>query len=833
MTHEKLESDYEDTTSTSNKTKPSNKFVANFQSLFKDLRPPRIKWFISPIAVVIYSTIFNVVDQILFAKFTRQFHMANPIDIIFLFLDLFIFLVVIYEQNYYDEDTAFKNKYHQVAHFIVVKILKKLLWLVLLAACIVQVVIISQGKLSNPLNISDSYMDSLNMTSNERAGYFIITLISLICNGALLGIWWSTNISSVYLLYASVNLITVLISVSIVQINISYINTTGGSARKLHNLFILTGTFMACQSGIGLCIVLLINEKNRLKDFIGKIIFFYDAYVIILFSLLLACTIVSGIYYDYKALFPISIFVLFLCSCICSVVAFFCTRYFRLRGGGFTKDYEVEEYDLLSLTPHQKQGWGKLIDLNNKHNGGISGDYVISLMENYMKAELDGMTCKVLRVYKKDDSSNNNNNNNNNNNSHNNHNNHNNSNNNSNNNNNGQANKQASRSSKHLNAAFDILDHESVLFLDTPTLTEETSIRDEYRPLSKNQLKRLAKKNQKEKKKMEMKSLENNTEKFYQELMNTEALVLLTIVEEFDLTERIPGWFGKKLNKHFGKNSRFPWLCIRFGLLGFHWPFKRATFYCSSTKKPVARGAAVLYAISKWNEKNEKLTVLLDPTYKDVNFEAGITSSGWYKINLPNSHIIDLRPFKNQTSTEYFKAIKYRNQENSFKQAKGQVIETNIFNYENCQEIITMNQNIANNRQLSGQSSQLLEPDWQFIYNLGNCTNEKKYRSLLFLKVDDQIIASCVIFRLGDTMTSDIQGLDHAISKQYKAYFVMMQEVIKIGLREGVKFIDFGPTTEDAKVTIGCNVVPLCGSIYPNKKCLGPIIKFAASKVDV
>ena len=76
-------------------------------------------------------------------------------------------------------------------------------------------------------------------------------------------------------------------------------------------------------------------------------------------------------------------------------------------------------------------------------------------------------------------------------------------------------------------------------------------------------------------------------------------------------------------------------------------------------------------------------------------------------------------------------------------------------------------------------------------------------RSLLFLKVDDQIIASCVIFRLGDTMTSDIQGLDHAISKQYKAYFVMMQEVIKIGLREGVKFIDFGPTTEDAKVTIG------------------------------
>ena len=27
--------------------------------------------------------------------------------------------------------------------------------------------------------------------------------------------------------------------------------------------------------------------------------------------------------------------------------------------------------------------------------------------------------------------------------------------------------------------------------------------------------------------------------------MNTEALILLTIVEEFDLSERIPGWIGK------------------------------------------------------------------------------------------------------------------------------------------------------------------------------------------------------------------------------------------------------------------------------------------------
>ena len=104
-------------------------------------------------------------------------------------------------------------------------------------------------------------MDILNMTNHEKTGYFVINLINLVFNGALLGIWWSTNISSVYLLFASINFINILIAISLVQINISYFNVTSGSVKKIHNLFIITGTFMTGQSAIGLSIVLLINEK--------------------------------------------------------------------------------------------------------------------------------------------------------------------------------------------------------------------------------------------------------------------------------------------------------------------------------------------------------------------------------------------------------------------------------------------------------------------------------------------------------------------------------------------------------------------------------------------
>jgi hypothetical protein len=387
--------------------------------------------------------------------------------------------------------------------------------------------------------------------------------------------------------------------------------------------------------------------------------------------------------------------------------------------------------------------------------------------------------------------------------------------------------------SRHLDKTWDYLDKDSVLFEKGNFTQYDANSLDEFKPLSKNQAKKLAKKQKDSKLQNQIEEIQAESKRFYNELMETEALVLLTVITEFDLTERIPGTVGKNLHKWFGKGSRYPILCIKFGLLGFHWPFKRSTFYCSSTKKPVARSASIMYSIAKWNKNNEKCTILLDPTYKHDYSETGIKFSGWIKVALPNSHIIDLRPYKNSSLTQYFKGVKYRSQANTFAQANGEVVETFDFTTENCQIIVDMNKKIAESRTEGNQSDTLLHPTAQFIQGIGMHYNESKYRSLLYLKVDNKIIASCVIFRLGDTITSDIQGLDGEVSKKYKAYFVMMQEVIRIALDEKISFVDFGPTTETAKVSIGCEVVPLVGSLYPKNKLLGPIIKLAASKVDV
>ncbi|KAK6459375.1 uncharacterized protein RJT20DRAFT_113501 [Scheffersomyces xylosifermentans] len=804
-------------------------------------------WFVSKFALVFYSFFFNLLSVCIYGAFARKGDDSEEGGTFGLVLDVFIIIVLLLERLMNSPKYAHKkNKIYNV----VMKNLKRLFWLLILIDCILKVVRITTGTVGNPINIHTDGLPNDGMTSQQRGGYVSVVIISLIFDCALLSIWWEASIQTFHVIFIACNILQFLIAVTIMQVNLGHINLSFlNGIKKVQNLYVLTGAFAMGQAIIGLFLCVILNEKNRLNEIIGKMVLLYDVYLACIALLSLGCFCSSFYYLNSKYGFPISVPILFAVLLIVDCVSYICTRYFRVRYSN--TNYVVEEYDLTSLTKQQKAGWAKLIDLNRRYNSGITGDQIISLMENYYTAELEGMRCKVLRVYKKkkdkkekkknksnddillkeneeknsdkegsvdikggaDE--------------------------------NGQKNLLANPplkeikfpklSAKDVTEAWDALDKEVVVFLPEQNLSDELPDEDleEFKPLSKNQLKKLQKKAKPKKQQMDMDSLSNNTEKFYNELKNTEALVLLTIIDSFDLTERIPGFAGKVLSKLFGKNSKYPILCIKFGLLGFHWPFKRSTFFCSATKKPIARSAAVMYSISEWNKNNEKCTILLDPTYKDDFSEPGIRFSGWYKINLPNSHIIDLRPFRNKTAADYFKAVKYRSQENTFKADSGVVIETYDFDEKNCSDVVNMNQNIANSRSESGQSSTLLNPDWEFISRLGNYTNEEKYRSLLFLKVDDRIIASCVIFRLGETITSDIQGLDHEISKKYKAYFVMMQEVIKIALKEHVSFVDFGPTTENAKVDIGCKVVPLLGSIYPRNKIMGPLVQFAADQVDV
>lgn len=486
----------------------------------------------------------------------------------------------------------------------------------------------------------------------------------------------------------------------------------------------------------------------------------------------------------------------------------------------------VEEIDLNSLTTKQLEAYANLIETYNKHHPGApSGHEALSLMMAYSNITgHDSLSCVVLRVYqpKADE-------------------------------------KRENRIrqwafEKYIPQSYDEISAWKNLDRGHVLSRQETGI--EYQPppqqepqppeISKNKLKRMQKKKNKGNKKKEdcinfpletPKSAEEIQQEieFNTKLMSTEALVLLTRIESYDLTGTLTGRLGSIIQSMFGSKSRWKALCVRLGVLGFHWPFRQATFYCGKSRRPVARSAAVLRAITEWNKglpTSERCTVHLDPKYEEDSSELAIKPSGWNGVRLPPSHIIDLRPYRNKTVYEYLKIIKYRNQDAAFKRANGEVIESDSFTKEECSEIIDLWWKIAQKRTDEGHTAVLADPTPNVIEHLGkNEYHQSHYRTLLFLKVGGKTIASCVLFRLGDTITSDLQGLDQDLSKTYKAYFVMMQETIKIALKEGISFVDFGPTTSEAKVHIGAKSTPLKGGMHATSSALNLAIKLAAKNV--
>jgi len=571
------------------------------------------------------------------------------------------------------------------------------------------------------------------------------------------------------------------------------------------------GIVVAFASGVGFVSSMALDATNRLSD-IGSTL--STTYLLAEFAAL-----IIGIVYFSMSCQNIHLFLSYqwalrnvLIANICCASAAMLLSFFgilammKVRQRPMT-DLKVEEYDLNKLSEEQLAVWIRLIDTYHKQEGKnpdtAAGFEAISLFKAYINSPMPHMNCRVLRVF------------------------------------------DAGAKAYEKIRAWDNLDNhaafdadEASLINDKEVLINNSTDGDSKAQgqggggLSKNAAKRAklkaAKKaakrgdsaaatNVHEQLQQSPEEIRRDTQ-FRNDLISTEALVLLTCIEDYDLLSAVKStWYGKILSKLIGAESPLKLTCIRFGLLATHWPFRQSMVFTSHTRKPNARAAAVCRAIASYNcalPKNKRCTMILNPTVAHLGMEQVLKPSGWLSVPLPPSHVVDLRPYKKYTLNEYLKKIKYRDQSKAFKRANGEVIETTDFNEINCSKAISLWWNIASKRTADGNTSVLANPTVEFLESLGSVSNEKGSRSLLFLKVDGNVIASAVLFRLGDTITSDIQGLDHENARQYNAYFVMMQETIQIALKSGLKFVDFGPTTSQPKMAIGSQEVEIYGGIF-------------------
>lgn len=751
---------------------------------------------------IFIDLVINVANIILILYFSGEYNVVQSFSVASTVIALIVLALCIFDRV--NKRKRYLAQSHRLS--IAMSIARHLLLFGIIGMIIAKIVYMMAGTIYNPINVTEDARVDLALPFGVRLAILLIE-VGTVCADCMIlcRVWKVPKKGKSQLLMTLACFFNFILGIVEIKLYHDGAMGHGKPIKILPVLYLYTDAFIICGSTMGICLTMIITEANRLSETIGKVTLFLDCYfsVVTFLSLIsFANSIVlrSG---DNNWKVSLAIPAIFGCCMILCIMIITFSRALRSR---LPPALEVEELNLSSLTKDQKSAYAKLITFNAKSNPGVSGEAVILLMEAYSQTELEDMNCTILRVYRTPPTD------------------------------------QPEDGLYTASRTWETLDLQKTVFDDEETLISLDM--PEPKPLSKNQRKKLAKKAAAEAAAggtpfpLELSTEQDIKEKvkFHDELMATEALVLLTSIERYDLTATLTGCMGRFAQKCFGKNGLSELLCIRFGLLAFHWPFVRSTFYCSNSKHPVARLAAVMYAISSWNKKQHKLkrcTVLLDPTYKHAYSEQAIRFGGWFRIALPPSHIINLKPHKNKSITEYFKSIKYRNQDGAFKAAGGVTVEEKDFDKESCDTVMKLWHNIAEGRTSKGNTSVLAEPDSQFIHKIGSTANGQNNRSLLFLKVDDEVIASCVLFRIGDTITSDLQGLHHDKARPLKAYFVMMQEVITIALREGKSFVDFGPTTEKPKLDIGCQSVPLTGALRTSSPLLSIIAKCAADCVKV
>ena len=325
---------------------------------------------------------------------------------------------------------------------------------------------------------------------------------------------------------------------------------------------------------------------------------------------------------------------------------------------------------------------------------------------------------------------------------------------------------------------------------------------------------------------------------------DTEALVLLTIVHHYDAmgSANFDGFWGTVLKRTLGTENcteRFRPLLLRFGLIGFQWPFRTSIFFTAHHHDPLTRAANVLKTIVDWNEMQKSRThcnVLLLPTLSTEPTAKAISIASFFPLHFPPTHLLDLRPHRGKTWPEYMKTLKKGNRRPYIQQflSKGGTIEEvhDLSRSEVGEAVCEQWANIARLRCENKEQPTLAKPSVGFISSMGHAMSTP-YRSVVFLRFNNEVIASSVIYKFpAKLITTDIQGLTHAKARPLKAYFVMLQWVIKEALDKKYDFVDFGPTTPGPKIDLGCTSVPLEVGGYAGNPILAFGIQQAGNALD-
>ncbi|GAB5353858.1 hypothetical protein AAMO2058_000070100 [Amorphochlora amoebiformis] len=312
------------------------------------------------------------------------------------------------------------------------------------------------------------------------------------------------------------------------------------------------------------------------------------------------------------------------------------------------------------------------------------------------------------------------------------------------------------------------------------------------------------------------------------------ALVFITVVERFDLAKYVSGPFGKVLSWCFGMHSWNGLLCVRWGLVGFQWPFHGGIFMMRRSREPLEDMAKVQRSLVVWNRLQTKpCTVLMSPCYETQLDSWAFKKAQFLNLEVGPAVIVDLRRYKGMDYKTFQRlALKKGNRRNhaSFFQKKGgtYVVSREFKDFDKDFDKLHANLCASTATARVGRGEvPLLCPVTSGVVRSLSETHLKIYRRQFGIRVKGEPAGAAMLFEFPGTklMTSDMQGLKHDIARPAHAYFAMLALTVELCLKEGIDFLDFGPTTLDPKLDVGGRLIPSRAGYYTHSMILRSYIQ--------
>lgn len=264
----------------------------------------------------------------------------------------------------------------------------------------------------------------------------------------------------------------------------------------------------------------------------------------------------------------------------------------------------------------------------------------------------------------------------------------------------------------------------------------------------------------------------NSSSSSYSTDDNTVALCFLTIVNNYDfsiyfprvlcsLVHRVSNWLGRSKSL----------LSVRFGMLGFHYPFQPSIFLLKSPTliaqtlgmkvksknnniydNHILINRLLLNEVLDYNSRilsknNQEMNVIMSLSKKNYPLYQSIIANShyfqWFRIPLPSTFIVDLRDHIKQQTTwpkylQFLRKMNKRVREAPFDKAGGKRIIKEEWNKEESEQLIDAHNNVSQHRIAKDSTPTIVHPSIHFIESLREISLQQSQYSNLNTQMNNK-----------------------------------------------------------------------------------------------